>query len=104
MGFNCKNCGECCGPAPITKEELRKIKKFLKLKNLKLPKVLNKMECRFRQEEKCLIYPVRPIVCKLFGTYENLVCDKNDVKLKPAIRSKNKPIKLINDLSDEDVN
>lgn len=102
--FNCKNCGECCGPAPITNEELRSIKRFLKMKDMKLPEVKDELTCRFRKDNSCLIYPVRPIVCKLFGEYENLYCDKNSIKPKKAIAPKKKPIGLINDLTEEIIN
>ncbi len=101
--FNCKNCGECCGPAPFTGEELRNIKRFLKMKDMKLPEVENELTCRFRKDDSCLIYPVRPIVCKLFGEYENLYCDKNNVKPKKAIAPRKKPIGLLNDLTEEEI-
>lgn len=79
---NCQNCGGCCGPVPASKKEIENINKYLKdnpkiLKQLKEPKVLT---CIFRNEEhkKCLIYPVRPLVCRLMGVAKGLVCENGN--------------------------
>jgi len=82
--FNCINCGECCGPVPVTEQELKRIQKELKnmskekvlrLKNQKRPTLM----CMFRDmaENKCSIYSVRPILCRMFGTYSGMVCPNN---------------------------
>ena len=69
--FSCKNCGKCCGPVPITPNELRKIEKYL----AKRPKIKRKaaskgfsINCVFRDEatQTCMIYPCRPKICKIF--------------------------------------
>ena len=64
---NCTNCGECCGIIPVDEKELAEIKEYVKKHNIKARK--NFPHCPFRNEEqkKCDIYPVRPIICRLFG-------------------------------------
>ncbi|MDR7856027.1 YkgJ family cysteine cluster protein [Tissierella sp.] len=79
---NCSNCGECCGPVPANKKEIENIKKYLKDN----PELMNQLgevrslTCMLRDEEekKCLIYPVRPLVCRLMGVAEGLVCSKGN--------------------------
>jgi Fe-S-cluster containining protein len=65
---NCKNCGECCGPVPASAKEVEKIRKYLKENNI-VPRSNGLINCCFRDTEnkKCLIYPVRPVICRLFG-------------------------------------
>lgn len=79
--FVCKNCGECCGPVLITREERNAIRIFL----LKHPEIAEyakskefSLHCVFRDNEKkrCLIYDVRPSICKLY------TCESNSWKEK----------------------
>lgn len=83
--FNCQNCGLCCGPVPVTQEEFKKIKKFIK----KVPdsevvrlKKQNRdsLTCIFRdiEKDKCSIYSSRPDICRMFGLYEGMECPNND--------------------------
>lgn len=75
----CQNCGQCCGPVPASKREIENIRKHI----ANNPEVLNRvgipnsLTCIFRseKEKKCLIYPVRPLVCRLMGVAEGLVCE-----------------------------
>lgn len=74
----CQNCGECCGVVPASKKEIENIKQYLNdnpeiLKDIGPSK---KLTCPFRSEEKkkCLIYPVRPMVCRLMGVAKGMVC------------------------------
>lgn len=76
---SCQNCGGCCGPVPASKKEIANIMNYLienpEIKNqLGEPKSLT---CIFRSEKhkKCLIYPARPLVCRLMGVAEGLVCE-----------------------------
>lgn len=57
----CEGCkGLCCGPVPITEQELKII-------------------CIFYDQEKdrCGIHSARPGVCRAFGYYKSLVCFRN---------------------------
>jgi hypothetical protein len=89
---NCRNCGTCCGDnVPITQNERMIIEDFVKtltpetLKFLRITKLIvqearnNKKlrlkwrkhftRCQFRDEvnKKCVIYSVRPMICRIFG-------------------------------------
>ena len=76
----CSNCGNCCIPwCPITKEEYKIIKTYIKKHNIKPVPLYTKnteglvdsyfLDCCFhdRLNKKCLIYEVRPEVCRNFS-------------------------------------
>ena len=68
----CTNCGECCGPVPITHNDYARISNYLQGNGYAREVVRHKhkpLDCVFRDNElkKCAIYPVRPMVCRLFG-------------------------------------
>ena len=73
----CVSCGNCCTAIlPVTKEELKAIKRYIKRKHIK-PVVHPRkadidLTCPFRNdaEKKCNIYEVRPTICRDFK------CDK----------------------------
>jgi Fe-S-cluster containining protein len=89
---NCIDCDECCSIlAPLSEDELDVIKKFLATKkgkeiyekakkNRTIPAVLADQStvnliCPFVDEnKKCMIYDIRPEVCRLFH------CDKEKNK------------------------
>ncbi len=81
IGFQCRNCGECCGPIPFTPKDKERIIDFLvqtdtaeiaRVRNQKRPP----LTCQFRDMEKknCFIHPVRPEICKMQGYYIGLEC------------------------------
>ncbi|MFJ7886929.1 YkgJ family cysteine cluster protein [Lysinibacillus xylanilyticus] len=78
----CKGCrGMCCGPVPITEQELKKIKKKIKAMPKKMSLDLKNQQrlygtCIFYDEinDRCGIHSVRPSICRGFGYYNNLVC------------------------------
>jgi Fe-S-cluster containining protein len=88
--FKCLNCGDCCGPVPVTANELKEIKKYIK----KHPEILalknqikDRLSCIFRDnfENQCSIYEVRPLICRQYGRYDidRLICPNNkDAELK----------------------
>ena len=75
----CSNCGNCCSNfLPMTKAEINTIKKYIEEHGIREqilvaptadPKI--DLTCPFRSEaeKKCLIYPVRPVICKVFMCY-----------------------------------
>ena len=78
----CSSCGECCTALlPVTKEELKAIKRYCKKNHIAPVKkhsgVAFDFSCPFRNEaeKKCNIYEVRPKICRDFK------CDvwKNEV-------------------------
>jgi uncharacterized protein len=78
----CKGCkGLCCGPVPVTEQELKKIKKKVKSMPQKERLKLENQNryygtCIFYDldQDKCGIHAVRPSVCRAFGYYKNLIC------------------------------
>ena len=79
---NCNNCGECCYMVMASESEIENIKKYIR----KNPDVLKKtgkrlsLKCMFRddKEKKCLIYPVRPLVCRLMGVTKGMECSQGN--------------------------
>lgn len=79
----CSRCGQCCSLfIPITKQEVEDIKKYVQAFNIKpYPRFKNNnfnATCCFYNPEKkeCMIYEVRPFVCRDFK------CDNFDWKLR----------------------
>lgn len=78
--INCQNCGDCCGMIPAFPEEVDHIKLYLK----QHPEIIEKarlqshrsFNCPFRDnnEKKCMVYSVRPIVCRLMGVCNGMEC------------------------------
>lgn len=71
----CSNCGECCSDIlPIDQTEIKRIKKFIQKNGIKESKHLSIIDtrldltCPFRdnKNKKCLIYEVRPDICRCF--------------------------------------
>jgi uncharacterized protein len=78
----CQGCkGLCCGPVPVTEQELKIIKKKVKSMPIKLRKELENQQRHFGtclfydlDHDRCGIHSVRPSVCRAFGLYHNLIC------------------------------
>lgn len=76
----CSSCGKCCGNyIPLSKKDINRIKKFIKINNIKeVKRVFNFLNnvpidsmCPFldhtKENNKCTIYAVRPEICKAFN-------------------------------------
>lgn len=76
----CSSCGQCCSNfLPVSSKEVKEIKRYVKKHRITEQKhnfpVTNEIAdftCPFRSEKerKCLIYEVRPLICRDFR------CDK----------------------------
>lgn len=66
------NCHECCGPNFWLPIEAINIRKYLEEHGIKerFTKSLEE-KCPYIENGKCIIYPVRPLVCRLFGVVKN---------------------------------
>lgn len=67
----CSKCGECCSPfLPICQDELNIIQKYIIDNNIKpqtqVMVMQNRLACPYYDGKKCLIYEVRPLICKEF--------------------------------------
>jgi Fe-S-cluster containining protein len=102
----CKNCNECCSNViPISIDEYNKIKFYLKTKEGK--EILHKIKskkiplaqnvevnyCKFSYNMKCLIYDIRPNICRYFHCDEKL---RNDNEMQRKFKN----VKYIYFLSD----
>lgn len=78
----CQGCqGLCCGPVPITQQELKQLKRLVKSLP---PHTRNALQNQHRyfgtciffdlDQDKCGVHSARPAVCQAFGHYENLIC------------------------------
>ena len=81
----CSNCGQCCSNfLPMTKGEVTRIKAYIKEHGIKEQRhnalVGFDMTCPFRDEanRKCLIYEIRPAICKQF------MCNHTEEDIKKA--------------------
>lgn len=59
-------CGDCCGVVPATEDEFRSIRRFIEQKEI-VPAASLDGTCPLYQNGGCSIYPVRPLICRLFG-------------------------------------
>lgn len=71
----CSKCGECCSNfLPISQSEIDKIQKYViehKIRPQKQMLVMrNTLTCPYFDGKKCLVYEVRPLICKEFYCYK----------------------------------
>lgn len=84
----CSKCGECCSNfLPICQEELDIIQEYVIKNNIKpqtqMIVMQNRLCCPYYDGKKCLIYEVRPLICKEF------YCNKK-MDMKTAKKFKDK--------------
>ena len=102
--FDCKHCHKCCGPIIWFKTEDILINDYLKKHNIENVKWTtdefqkNEMKCPFLKNDRCVIYHVRPLVCRLQGNIADLPClfNKNRYISEESIKKIKKEIFDIN--------
>ena len=83
--FQCEEgCTECCGPVMWGKAEDQLINEWLSKRGMRKKKRYIKLDaslvsradltCPYIQNARCQIYPVRPLICRLYGAVEELKC------------------------------
>ncbi len=75
-----EGCHECCqnfGVPSQTRVEAERIKAFLREHARRIGQA-HGTTCPYLNETGCSIYPVRPLICRLYGTSPNYRC-KMDV-------------------------
>jgi len=103
---NCSNCGKCCGPVPVTTEEIELIRRYLgdhpeARKSTKSKR--DHQSCVFRDEDekKCTIYPVRPMICRLMGVTKGMTCangNTHEIDGRPFVKKKPAGIWMVNSI------
>ena len=83
--FECERCGRCCGPLGATAVELDIIDRHVQQNNIEVPgysqitlsntimRTTDRLQCPYLKDHECLVYPVRPTICRLFGTSTQLI-------------------------------
>lgn len=85
--FQCRHCHECEGPIIWFKPEEIMIRDYLEKHRLEYIQwskeefERHKWKCPYLQDDRCSIYPVRPIVCRLQGNIPELPCRFNKNRL-----------------------
>lgn len=72
---NCSKCGECCTNfLPVTQKEIEIIQEYVISNKIRPQKQMlvmqNRLICPYYNGKKCLIYEVRPLICKEFYCYK----------------------------------
>jgi len=67
-------CGRCCGPAPVTKAELKTIQAYVARRGI--TPVSQGLTCPLYLNGECSVYQVRPLICRAFGHVDKLQCVK----------------------------
>ncbi len=79
----CRDCASrCAGDVPMLSTEYQAIRQYLADEGQQIPPPPRRLStqmmagCRFldRDSRWCVIYPVRPLICRLFGLVEWLPC------------------------------
>lgn len=72
------NCGKCCGPVMPSLAELRSIKEWCGIHHVEYKDFLDitgEGFCPYLSlEKRCLIYPVRPFLCRMLGASIDVPC------------------------------
>ena len=71
----CSKCGECCSNfLPISQNEADTIQKYVIEHKIRPQRQLlvmeNRLSCPYYDGKKCLIYEIRPLICKEFYCYK----------------------------------
>ncbi len=73
----CSKCGECCTNfLPISQKEMFRIVEYVVAHNIKPQKHIlvmqNRLTCPYYDGKKCLIYSIRPLICKEFYCFKKI--------------------------------
>ena len=67
-------CGRCCGIVPVTETEFQRVARYAQ--EHALEPVDQGITCPWYQGDKCAVYDVRPLVCRMFGHVPQMECPK----------------------------
>ena len=71
----CSKCGECCtNLLPVSQKEVDIIQRYVIANKIRpqtqMLVMQNRLTCPYYNGKKCLIYEVRPLICKEFYCYK----------------------------------
>jgi uncharacterized protein len=67
-----RGCGACCGFAPATETEYQAVRRYAESHGI--TPIEQGVTCPFYQDGQCSVYPVRPMICRVFGYDDLLQC------------------------------
>lgn len=112
----CKKCGKCCDQFPMSLGQMRKIEDYLlshpdiiiKMRSLPEIKSETRRVCPFLRENSgetyCLIYPVRPEICKAIsikGLSEDFACPEGTVSTEYSVQEITKMLEVYTKPNDD---
>lgn len=67
-----RKCQHSCGPIEVTQAELARMQTWngYHVQDSQGPKE----DCQFLQDGLCSVYPVRPMICRLWGLVKTMAC------------------------------
>ena len=74
--MQCDRCGSCCGPVLCTEAECHAVDTYVTTHSItKTEYPVDSLTCPyFAPGVGCLVYPVRPFLCRLYGHTPKLLC------------------------------
>jgi len=103
--FECvPGCADCCGTIKFTYIERQIILEYARKNNIKIEMVSATKNCPVLDENnRCKIYPARPLICRLFGVvdHELLRCPYRQPKTLIPIDLALECLRIVDEISDE---
>lgn len=100
-----EGCGACCGIAPTTETEFRRIERYVKEQGITpIHHSDDEEQCPLYQDGKCTVYAVRPLICRIFGHSDRLQCERGynvDVaqrEIDRMVGANGRPTRLLHEL------
>lgn len=71
---DCNGCGRCCGHVTCSPGEAERISRYVAEHGVAW-KERGLLACGFLdRRNRCTIYPVRPLTCRLYGVVHEMIC------------------------------
>jgi len=100
-----QGCGDCCGLAPSTDLEYDRVVQYAEKQGI-IP-IDQGVTCPFYQKGTCQVYPVRPLICQIFGHTERMKCSRGynknlpDRKIRKLVIRSGEPTRLLHEVLGE---
>lgn len=87
--MNCMRCGDCCGLIGCSQDEFAKVAAFIKRNKIQPRR--QGMTCPFFKTDRCIIYEVRPLICRIYGHIDDplMTCPHGcNVNISPEVKKR----------------
>lgn len=99
-------CGECCGVVLVTETEFQRVARYVKEHGIVPVNSPDELTCPLFIEGRCSVYPVRPMICKVYGHADvpALTCPRGHNTNVPReqvdrmMRSNGEPTRVLHDI------